>query len=134
MEGLYLRSEVDKMIKVLKSRTRFYVDSGVIPGFVRVEGRGLRNRYSKKEVFILAIANEMSQAGIGLDVTKKMLKFLDNHEKQLLNVDTYNDVSFKPYCCISNKHFFVLDNCFIEPLKSVTCVVNLRIILESIKF
>lgn len=135
--NLYSRSEVEKMIDVTKGRVRFYVDQGVIPDFIPAKGRGFDRGYSKNEVFILAIAAEMSRSGIALDITKRLIKFLTEHEKSVLDVDNYSDISYNPIGIISKNKFVILsafDNYFnIEP-NGISCIVKFRTIFDSIKF
>jgi DNA-binding transcriptional MerR regulator len=117
----YSRSEVEKMIDVTKGRVRFYVDQGVIPDFIPAKGRGFNRRYSKREVFILATAAEMSRSGIALDNTKRLIKFLTENEKTLLDINEYQD---------NNKqHEF-----WLQLSNSITCVINFNFIYSSIKW
>ena len=90
------RSDVERMIDVTKGRVRFYVDQGVIPDFEPAKGRGFERPYSSREVFILAIAAEMSRFGVSLELTKRFIKHLTEHESEVLNVGNYRDDGFRP--------------------------------------
>lgn len=129
------RSEVERMIDVTKGRVRFYVDQGVIPDFEPSRGRGFERPYSKREVFMLAIAAEMSRFGVSLELTKRFIRHLTDHEGEVLNVENYRDDKFMPLAFITQDNFIVRfssDDFSTLISNGVTCVINFSSIFKAI--
>ncbi len=129
------RSEVERMIDVTPGRVRFYVDQGVIPAFEPAKGRGFERPYSSREVFILAIAAEMSRFGVSLELTKRFIRHLTDYETSVIDVENYRDDGFRPLAFISSNTFsvkFLVDDFNMLISSGVTCVINFSSIFKAI--
>ena len=151
---MYRRKEVESLIGIPARRIQFYTENGLVPDVHKETGRGNERKYSRDDVFRLAVIQEMSDLGLGLATIKIFLRSDDSIQKygepKTLSYDrfkngctdcfifervirggeltyNYNTSPFDDYPMIDGK------NIAGEPVLSF-CVVNLPMIFSLIAF
>lgn len=96
---MYRRKQVEEMTGLPARRIHFYTDQGLLPAVEKSTGRGIERKYSKDDVFRLAIIREMAELGLALQAIKT---FLMEEEKtkayyKALGVEYFERISFKSF-------------------------------------